>query len=177
MVPVISFVGNSGAGKTTILEKTVRELKGRGYRVAVIKHAHHDFQIDHPGKDSWRFSQAGSDVVVISSPAKMAMVEPRSEEPSLDDLVALVEGKADIVLTEGFRHRGRPQVLVMRAAQAAEASKDDIDPLAIVSDRPFDSAQDRPVDSSVPRFDFDDVARLADFLVARLQPSLPPSSR
>jgi molybdopterin-guanine dinucleotide biosynthesis protein B len=169
MVPIVSFVGISGAGKTTILEKTVRELKRRGYRVAVIKHAHHDFQIDHPGKDSWRFSQAGSNVVVISSPAKMAMVEPRSEEPSLDELVGLVEGKADVVLTEGFRHRGKPQVLVMRAAQAAELSKEDIDPLAIVSDR--------PVDSPVPRFDFDDVVRLTDFLIARLQPSPPPPAK
>jgi molybdopterin-guanine dinucleotide biosynthesis protein B len=176
MVPVVSFVGNSGAGKTTILEKTVRELKGRGYRVAVIKHAHHDFQIDYPGKDSWRFSEAGSDVVVISSPAKMAMVEPRSEEPSLDELIALVEGKADIILTEGFRYQGKPQVLVMRAAQSAEASKEEIDPLAIVSDYPFDSAQDRPVDSPVPRFDFDDVARLTDFLLVHLQPS-PPSPK
>jgi len=65
--PIVSFVGNSGAGKTTLLEKVVRELKGRGYKVAVIKHSHHDFQIDQEGKDSWRFAQAGSDCVVISS--------------------------------------------------------------------------------------------------------------
>jgi molybdopterin-guanine dinucleotide biosynthesis protein MobB len=166
MLPVVSFVGNSGAGKTTILEKVVSELKGRGYRVAVIKHVHHDFQIDYPGKDSWRFTQAGSDSVVIASATKMALVEQRTAEPPLDDLVAMVEERADIVLTEGFRGSGKPQVLVMRGAQAAQPALGETGPLAIVSDQ--------PVDASVPRFDFDEAPRLTDFLLAQLQPS-PPS--
>ena len=167
MLPVVSFVGNSGAGKTTILEKVVRELKGRGYRVAVIKHVHHDFQIDHAGKDSWRFTQAGSDSVVIASATKLALIERRTAEPPLDDLVTMVEGRADIVLTEGFRGGGKPQVLVMRSAQAVEPAQGETGPLAIVSDQ--------PVDASVPRFDFDEVPRLTDFLLAHLQPSPPPA--
>lgn len=167
MLPVVSFVGNSGAGKTTILEKVVSELKGRGYRVAVIKHVHHDFQIDHPGKDSWRFTQAGSDSVVIASPRKIALVEQRTAEPPVDDLIAMVEGRADIVLTEGFRGSGKPQVLVMRGAQAAQSAQGEIGPLAIVSDQ--------PVDARVPRFDFDEAPRLTDYLLAHLQPSPPPA--
>lgn len=168
MLPVVSFVGNSGAGKTTILEKVVRELKARGYRVTVIKHVHHDFQIDYAGKDSWRFTQAGSDSVVIASPTKIALVEQRTAEPPLDDLVAMVEGRADIVLTEGFRGSGKPQVLLIRGAQAAQSARGETGPLAIVSDQ--------PVDASVPRFDFDEVPRLTDLLLARLQPS-PPAVR
>jgi len=168
MLPVVSFVGNSGAGKTTILEKVVSELKARGYRVAVIKHVHHDFQIDYAGKDSWRFTQAGSDSVVIASSTKMALVEQRTAEPPLDDLVAMVEGRADIVLTEGFRGSGKPQVLVMRGAQVAQSAQGETGPLAIVSDR--------PVESSVPRFDFDEAPRLTDLLLAHLQPS-PPTAR
>jgi molybdopterin-guanine dinucleotide biosynthesis protein MobB len=167
MLPVVSFVGNSGAGKTTILEKVVSELKARGYRVAVIKHVHHDFQIDYPGKDSWRFTQAGSDSVVIASSTKIALVELRTAEPPLDDLVAMVEGRADIVLTEGFRGSGKPQVLVMRGAQAAQPAPGEASPLAIVSDQ--------PVDASATRFDFDEVASLTDFLLTRLQPSPPPA--
>ena len=168
MPPVVSFVGNSGAGKTTILEKVVNELKGRGYRVAVIKHVHHDFQIDYPGKDSWRFTQAGSDSVVIASATKIALVERRTAEPPLDDLVAMVEGRADIVLTEGFRGSGKPQVLVMRGAQAAQPGRSETSPLAIV--------RDQPVEASVPQFDFDEAPRLTDFLLAHLQPS-PPRAR
>ncbi len=156
--PVVSFVGNSGAGKTTLLEKVVRELKARGYRVAVIKHAHHDFQIDHEGKDSWRFTQAGSDCVVISSPARVAMMQQRPAEPPLDELVELVANRVDIVLTEGFRGSGKPQVLVARAALAPDPELEQGEHLAIVSDL--------PPDAGAPCFDFAAVPRLTDFLLA-----------
>jgi molybdopterin-guanine dinucleotide biosynthesis protein MobB len=156
--PVVSFIGNSGAGKTTLLEKVVRELKARGYRVAVIKHAHHDFQIDHEGKDSWRFAQAGSDCVIISSPARVAMVQQRPVEPSLDELVGLVAGRVDIVLTEGFRGSGKPQVLVVRSALGLDPELERSEHLAIVSDQPSDSG--------APRFDFAAVPQLVDFLLA-----------
>ena len=75
MIPIVSFVGNYGSGKTTFLEKVVRELKQLDYRVAVAKHAPHGFDIVHPGKDSWRFAQAGSNVVVLSSPESISLVE------------------------------------------------------------------------------------------------------
>jgi molybdopterin-guanine dinucleotide biosynthesis protein MobB len=154
--PVVSFVGDSGAGKTTLLEKVVRELKGRGYRVAVIKHAHHDFQIDHEGKDSWRFAQAGSDCIVISSPARVAMIQQRPSEPPLDELVGLVAGRVDIVLTEGFRGSGKPQVLVARGALGPDLEQSEH--LAIVSDERSDSR--------APHFEFAAVPQLVDFLLA-----------
>jgi len=156
---IVSFVGNSGAGKTTLLEKVVRELKTRGYRVAVIKHSHHDFQIDHEGKDSWRFAQAGSDCVVISSRARVAMVESAlAGEPSLDELVSLVADRVDIVLTEGFRGSGKPQVLVARAALGPDPELERGEHLAIVSDQ--------PLDAGTPCFDFAAASRLTDFLLA-----------
>ena len=156
--PIVSFVGNSGAGKTTLLEEVVRELKARGYRVAVIKHAHHDFQIDHEGKDSWRFAQAGSDCVVISSLAKVAMVQQCPTEPPLDELVDLVADRVDIVLTEGFHGSGKPQVLVARAAQEPDPELERSEHLAIVSDLPSDAG--------APCFDFAAVPQLTDFLLA-----------
>jgi len=156
--PIVSFVGNSGAGKTTLLEEVVRELKARGYRVAVIKHAHHDFQIDHEGKDSWRFAQAGSDCVVISSPARVAMVQQRPAEPPLDELVGLVADRVDIVLTEGFRGSGKPQVLVARGALGLDPELERGEHLAIVSDLPSDAG--------APCFDFAAVPQLTDFLLA-----------
>lgn len=167
MLPVVIFVGNSGAGKTSILEKVVRELKGRGYRVAVIKHVHHgDFEVDHAGKDSWRFTQAGCDSVIIASSTKVALIERRTSEPPWDDLVAMLDGRVDIVLGEGFGGRGKPEVLVVRGAQPEDPAHVATGPLAIVSDQ--------AADASIPRFDFDEVPKLTDFLLAHLQLSLPP---
>ena len=158
---IVSFVGNSGAGKTTLLEKVVRELKARGFTVAVIKHSHHDFQIDHEGKDSWRFAQAGSDCVVISSPAKVAMVQRRPAEPSLDELVNLVADRVDIVLTEGFRGSGKPQVLVTRAALGPDPDLERGEHLAIVSDQ--------PPNAGARCFDFAATSQLTDFLLAHFR--------
>jgi len=78
MIPVISFVGNSGVGKTTFLEKLIVILKARGYRLAAIKHDVHEFEVDYPGKDSWRLTQAGADIVVLSSADKLALIERTS---------------------------------------------------------------------------------------------------
>jgi molybdopterin-guanine dinucleotide biosynthesis protein B len=104
MVPVISFVGYSKSGKTTLLEKVVPELKKLGYRVAFIKHTHHNnFDIDLPGKDTWRLSQAGSDVMVISSAEKLAIIEKVSEELYLDRILELIADKVDVILTEGYK--------------------------------------------------------------------------
>jgi molybdopterin-guanine dinucleotide biosynthesis protein B len=103
MVPVVSFVGNSGVGKTTFLEKLIPVLKSRGYRIASIKHDVHNFVIDYPGKDSWRLTQAGSDIVVLSSSTKLAVLETVQEDRSLTDLVEMVSDRVDLVVTEGYR--------------------------------------------------------------------------
>lgn len=115
MIPIVSFVGDSGSGKTSLLEGIIRELKQRGYRVAVVKHAPCGFEIDYPGKDSWRLAQAGSDIVVISSPQKMAFIEQGEEELSLEQIVTMVTGKVDIVLTEGYKQANTVKIVVSRS--------------------------------------------------------------
>jgi len=100
MIPIISIVGKSEVGKTTLLERLIAELKGRGYRIGTIKHDTHGFEIDKPGKDSWRHARAGSDAVLISSSEKLALIKRVDRERTLDELLAYM-GDVDLVLTEG----------------------------------------------------------------------------
>ena len=107
MPPIISIVGNSDSGKTTLIEKLIPELRHRGYRVGTVKHASHGFDIDRRGKDSWRHHQAGAEIVVVASPEQIAMVK---NDPcdSLDCLERYFEG-VDLVLAEGFKKRAPAQ--------------------------------------------------------------------
>ena len=154
-VPVVSVVGKSGVGKTTFLEKLIPELKRRGYRVGTIKHDWGGFEIDQPGKDTWRHAQAGSDVVVISSPHKMAMIRRVDAELSLDEIVATLP-PLDIVITEGFKAEKKPKIEVVRSAVAHELLSSESDLLAIVADRSFAV--------TVPHFGLDDAAGVAALL-------------
>ena len=133
MVPIVSFVGNSGSGKTTLLEKVVGELKQLGYRVAVAKHAPHGFDIDHPGKDSWRFARAGSDVVVLSSPESISLVERVGTELTLSQISTLVGDKVDIVLAEGYKNDNYTKVMVLDSEGGQPKIGNDGELLATVS--------------------------------------------
>ena len=157
MIPVISVVGKSGVGKTTFLEKVVRELTSKGYRVAVIKHDTHGFEVDHPGKDSWRMAQAGSDVVVISSADKMAMIKKTSQELSLDQLEAHIMGGVDIILTEGYKSADKPKIEISRADVSDELLCTEKELLALVTDQRFDL--------DVPHFALDDTRGVVEFLI------------
>lgn len=158
-VPIVSVVGNSGVGKTTFLEKLIRELKGRGYRLAAIKHDVHNFEIDRPGKDSWRLTQAGSDIVVLSSPRRLALMEEVDRERTLDDLAAMVGDRVDIILTEGYRSAAALKIEVSRRALGSRLTARREDLLAIVSDQPFEL--------DVPQFDLEDARGVADLLEER----------
>jgi molybdopterin-guanine dinucleotide biosynthesis protein B len=158
MTPIISIVGKSNVGKTTFLEKLIRELKGRKYRVAVIKHDAHGFDIDHPGKDTWRMAQAGSDIVMISSPNKMAMIKKTDKELTLDQLRARISDEVDIVLSEGYKNNNKPKIEISRAELSSEllCSKEEM--LALVTDQSFNL--------DVPQFDLDDATGVADLLIS-----------
>jgi molybdopterin-guanine dinucleotide biosynthesis protein B len=158
-VPTVSVVGNSGAGKTTLLEKLIREMKRRGYRVAAIKHDAHNFQMDHPGKDTYRLAEAGSDVVMISATHKLALLENVDEERSLDDLAAMVSGRVDVILTEGYRQAAKAKIEVSRRDFGSELVAKPQDLLALVTDQQFE------VD--VPHFGLDDAQGVADLLERR----------
>lgn len=131
--PVISFVGKSGSGKTTLLEKVIPHLKTKGYRLAVIKHDAHRFDMDKRGKDTWRMSEAGADIVAISSPEKVAIIEKLEEERILDELIASLS-RIDIILTEGFKRSNKPKIEVFRLEVNNELLCEPGELLAIASD-------------------------------------------
>ncbi|CAF0693615.1 molybdopterin-guanine dinucleotide biosynthesis protein B [Candidatus Methylacidithermus pantelleriae] len=115
--PVIGFVGWSGSGKTTLLKEIVRRLREQGRKVAVIKHAHHSFDVDHPGKDSYELRHAGARKVLVASRLRWAlMVEtPEGEEPDLGKLLTIVgQDPPDLILVEGFKRFPYPKVEVYR---------------------------------------------------------------
>jgi len=160
VTPVISVVGKSGVGKTTFLEKLIPELKRRGLRVAVVKHDAHSFEIDHPGKDTWRHRQAGADVVLISSSTQLALIARQDHDASLDELVQMVAPRVDLVLTEGYKRGTAPKIEVSRRAVSADLLCAPHELLAVVTDH--------PLDISVPQFALDDAAGVAELLVQRL---------
>ena len=123
MIPAVHFVGKSGTGKTTLIEVIIQKLKERGFKVAVIKHAHHGFEMDKPGKDSWRFGQAGSDMVAISSPGKLAMIEKVDEELNFEQVINRLGDRFDIVLVEGFKQTSKVKIEVTGSEKVEDISK------------------------------------------------------
>lgn len=154
-VPVISMVGKSGVGKTTALERVIREIKRRGYKVGTIKHDTHGFEVDKPGKDSWRHAQAGSDSVVISGPRKMALIRQLDGEMSLDEIVPLL-GDVDLVITEGYKRSAKPKLEVTRLERGTELLCHVEELIGIMADY--------LVDMPVPQFALDDAAGVVDLL-------------
>ncbi|ACB84850.1 molybdopterin-guanine dinucleotide biosynthesis protein B [Natranaerobius thermophilus] len=112
--PVISIAGKSKNGKTTLICNLVTKLKEKGYQVATIKHDVHGFDIDKPGKDTWKHGEAGADTVVISSPYKMAMIEQLNQERSIEQIQEKIGDGVDIVLTEGYKRGPKPKIEVIR---------------------------------------------------------------
>jgi molybdopterin-guanine dinucleotide biosynthesis protein MobB len=112
--PVVSFVGFSGSGKTTLVEALIPVLKARGYKVGAIKHDAHKFDIDHPGKDSYRFTHAGADSMVIASDSKLALVQKKQASVPIKEIIDTYFSGVDIVLTEGYKASSLPKIAVTR---------------------------------------------------------------
>lgn len=162
--PVVSIVAKSGTGKTTLLEKLIVEMKRRGFRVGAIKHDAHSFSIDHEGKDSWRLTQAGADTMLITSPAKIAMVKQNGDsEPVLDEIVATYCQDVDIVLIEGFKRSNRPKIEVHRRERSDNllCRGEQHDPTLIAV------ASDEPLELDVPVFDINDAGGLCTLIEKR----------
>ncbi len=160
----VSFVAKSGTGKTTLLEKVIIELKRRGYRIGVIKHDAHRFDIDHPGKDSYRLTAAGADTMLISSPEKLAVVKNHCESPPIEELVSSYFSDVDVILTEGFKKSGLPKIEVHRAERSPTllCRGDEHDPTLLAV------ASDVPLDLDVPLLDLNNPAQVADFVEWRV---------
>lgn len=161
--PALSFVAKSGTGKTTLLEKVIIILKDRGYKLGVIKHDAHKFDIDHPGKDSHRLTAAGADTMLISSPEKLALVKKHQAAPSVRESIKKYFSDMDIVLTEGFKLGDLPKIEIHRKERSSElicrGENHDNTLIAVASD---DS-----LELDVPVLDLNSAETVANFIESR----------
>jgi len=156
MQPIISIVGKSESGKTTLLEGLISGLKERGYRVAVLKHAAHDFELDTPNKDSWRLAQAGSEVSAVSSGDKLAVIRKLEQDLSPRELSQFLGPECDLILTEGFKYHNYPKIEVHRKEQGPELLSPPEQLIAVVTDE--------PLEVEVPQFSREEVPKIVDLI-------------
>lgn len=165
-VPLIGFAAKSGSGKTTLLLKVIPLLKARGLRVALIKRAHHEFDIDKPGKDSYELRKAGADQVLIGSDRRWALVVETNiaREPSLTDLVSRLHSESlDIVIVEGFKLAPIPKIEVYRPSLGHPMlAATDSHVIAIATDAP------ESMRVAIPVFDLNCPEMIAEFIMQRL---------
>ncbi len=157
MIPIISIVGKSDSGKTTLIEKLVPELRRRGHRIATVKHDVHGFEVDREGKDSWRHKKAGAHTVVISSPQKVALIRDVEGDLSLAEIRGKLIRDVDLILSEGYKKDVQPKIEIFRKEKHREllCTKED-NLIAIVSDKTFDAG--------VPCFDLEDMRGISSFI-------------
>lgn len=155
-IPIISIVGKSNSGKTTVVEGLVLRLKKMGYKVGTIKHSVNDYEIDIEGRDSWRHRKAGADISAISSPNKISFIKEVSKDTSIDEIVSSYFNNLDIIITEGYKKEGKPKIEVSRREISDKLICDEDELLAVVSDN--------KVGVRVPRFDFEEPDLLAEFI-------------
>jgi molybdopterin-guanine dinucleotide biosynthesis protein MobB len=163
-VKVFGVTGWKDSGKTTLVERLVAEITGRGVSVSTIKHAHHAFDVDQPGRDSHRHRQAGAAQVLISSGMRWALMSELRGAPEarLDDLIARLD-PVDLVLVEGFKRERHPKIEARRAATAQDLiAAGDSSIVAVASDTSLEGL-------SVPVFDLDDVTGIADFVLLQAE--------
>ena len=161
---VAGFAGFSGSGKTTLVEKLIPALKLRGLRVSVVKHAHHNFDIDHPGKDTWRHREAGAFEVVVASDRRLALMREFEQpaELSVHHLLAEIWPGVDWVLVEGFKSSNLLKVEVWRADAGKPARYPDDDFIVAVA---TDAPDRLPVPTLRPVLDLNDADAVAQWLV------------
>jgi molybdopterin-guanine dinucleotide biosynthesis protein MobB len=165
---VYGVTGWKNSGKTTLVERLVAEITARGLSVSTLKHAHHGFDVDRPGKDSHRHREAGARQVLVSSAARWALMTENggAPEPPLEALIARLD-PVDLVLVEGWKRDRHPKIEARRAAAArAPIGPADATVEAIAADGPVPEAH-------LPVFALDDVAAIADFILARTGLAVP----
>jgi molybdopterin-guanine dinucleotide biosynthesis protein B len=155
MPPVVSVVGISNSGKTTFLEKLIKELTSRGYRIATVKHTHHDQDFNTPEKDSYRHLRAGSEASLLYSPNCITLVKPISHDLTVDEICRFFGEDYDIILTEGFSRGDAPKIEVHRKERG--------DLLEVASKR-IAIATDEKLDTKVRQYPLDDIEGVADLL-------------
>jgi molybdopterin-guanine dinucleotide biosynthesis protein B len=162
---IIGLAGWSGSGKTTLLTRVIPVLNARGLRVSTVKHAHHEFDLDVPGKDSYRHRQAGATEVLVSSVKRWAQIHELrgAPEPTLQAMLARLT-PVDLVVVEGYKRNPHPKLEVYRASVGKPLLHPDDDWIVAV-------ASDAPVsDARVPVLDLDDIEKIADVLLVESVP-------
>jgi molybdopterin-guanine dinucleotide biosynthesis protein B len=155
MPQIISVVGKSQSGKTTLIEKLIPELKKRGYKIGTVKHTLHEFDMDKKGKDSWRHKAAGAETVLVVSKDKIAMVKNENCE-NLSGLEKYFDDM-DLVITEGFKRKNRPKIEVCRSARSKK-------PLCKENDNLIAIVTDIDINLSVTKFGLEEIEALADLI-------------
>ena len=169
--PLLGFVAYSGTGKTTLLEKLIPALKRRGLRIGLIKHAHHEFDIDTPGKDSYRLRKAGATQVMVASNKRWAIINENDieqQEPNLAELLQQLDPQRfDLLLVEGFKHEAYPKIELWRQElEKPLLYPQDENIIAFACDGP------PPQPLTQPWLDINDISAIADFIIGWLpQPS------
>ncbi|MDX1762904.1 MAG: molybdopterin-guanine dinucleotide biosynthesis protein B [bacterium] len=158
MIPAISLVGRSGSGKTTFLEKLIPLLAARGYRLGVVKQAHHTSGVDKRGKDSHRLREAGASQVVLNAPTQMALIRQQAETLPMAEVLDYFR-EVDLILIEGYRGEGVPKMELFRAGASSEGPlyQDGLSIVALITDEPG-------LEPAVPRFSLDDTAKVFRFI-------------
>jgi molybdopterin-guanine dinucleotide biosynthesis adapter protein len=162
---IIGFAGWSGAGKTTLIVKLIPELNRRGLSVSTIKHAHHNFDLDQPGKDSYEHRAAGAEEVLVASANRVALMRELrgSPEPSLGELLRLLT-PVDLVLVEGFKRDSLPKIEIFRLGNGKPPLyPDDRNIVAVIGDVAAPPAR-------LPRASIDDIAAAVDLVLAHARP-------
>jgi molybdopterin-guanine dinucleotide biosynthesis protein B len=160
MRSVISLVGKSSAGKTTLMEKLIAELKRRGHKVAIVKHSHHADDLDTAKKDTWRFTQAGAELSAINSLDHLAIYRRMDHFFDPQEISDSILWDYDIILTEGFKGSPYPKIEVHRAEQGKELLTDTQLLLAVVTDE--------PLEISAPQYSHDDISGIADLVEKKI---------
>ena len=161
MPPIVSLVGRPNHGKTTLLEKLIPELNRRGYRIGTIKHHVHEFDMDKPGKDTWRHKQAGAHSVVLSSPTGLGLIRDVSGDTSVEKLVGRYFSDVDLVIAEGYKRLALPKIEVFRSAMGDA-------PLQNRDETWIGMVTDLKQEGDLPHFGLDDISKIADFLITTL---------
>ncbi len=155
MPPIVSIIGKSDTGKTALIEKLIRELASRGYRVATIKHAPQDLVFDQPEKDSWRHIQAGSAATAVSSQDRMVLIKPVSQALTIDQVARYLGEDYDIILAEGFKEGDTPKIEVHRR---------EIGPPLSAVKKLIAMVTDEPLETKTRQFAPEDIKGLASLL-------------
>jgi molybdopterin-guanine dinucleotide biosynthesis protein B len=156
VLPIVCIVGHSGAGKTTLVERLIGELRRRGIRVAALKHTRDDFDMDRSGKDTWRYSQAGCESVAILGRERYAVLKHHRRDAPLEEVLPILGADADLVVVEGLHEGAAPKIEVHRAALERELRCKAEELVAVVTDE--------PLEIGCRQFSPDQVGALATFL-------------